>query len=128
MMENDMEDQMRQQFEQFQRGLTSVFGIGPKMADPALRSNEVLADSLGKLARDQIELGCSWLDIGRRQMASLAQSKDVTALFRDQDTPSEYYTAATQYGEAVRQNMENTRERLTAIGREATDTATGTSA
>lgn len=123
-----MEEQMKQQFEQFQNGFKAVFETGPKMVEPVLRSGEVAIDSLSQLVKDQFEFSRSCLDISRRQLDSLAKSNDVTAVFRDQSASSEFYTAAMHYGEALRQNAESTRERMATIGREATDTAANVSA
>lgn len=118
-----MQEQMKQQFDQFQNGFKAMFGIWPKMAEPALRSSEVVIDSLSQLTQDQFQFARSCLDIGRRQMESVAQGNDVTALFRNQGAVSEYYSATLRYSDALRQNAERTLERMAAIGREATDIA-----
>lgn len=121
----EMEEQMKQQFEQFQNGLTAVIEAGSKMAGPVLRSNEVLIDSFGQFVKDQSEFGRTSLKIGQKQAESLTKQGDVTALFGQQDAWSDQYKAATQYGEAVRKNAENAYERLISISREAADAFTG---
>jgi hypothetical protein len=119
-----MEEQVNQQFEQFQNSFKTAFETSQKMMEPTLRSSEVVIDSLGQLARDQFEFGRTCMDIGRKQFETLQKSDDPSAVFQDTDTPSEYYNAALKYGEAVSQNAERTGERMMSIGNELVDTLT----
>ncbi|HET7313954.1 hypothetical protein [Salinisphaera sp.] len=123
-----MEEQRKQQPERFQNEFKSMFDANQKMMESAVRSSEVAIDSLNQLAKDQYEFNRSCLEIGRRQMESLQTSNDATGLFRETGASSDYYNASLRYGEALRQNAEHTRDRMMAIGREATDTAAGASA
>src|SRR5699024_3627377 len=91
-------------------------------AKTALSNSEVVMDSFSQLLKDQVEFGRACMDIGRKQMESLAKNNDLTALFSDQDAPADYYTAATKYGEALRDNTANAFSRMTSINREAADT------
>lgn len=114
-----MEEQMKEQFAKFQNGMASAASAGSKTA---LRSNAVLMDSFGQLLKDQVAFGRTCMDIGRKQMETLSKDNDVTALFSDKGVSTDYYAAASKYGEALRKNSEDTFKRMTTVSREATDT------
>ena len=117
-----MDKQVEKQFEQFQDGFKSFFEAGQKMMAPAFQGGEVAIESLHKAAEDQIQFGRSCLDISRKQAESLKSAKDATEAFRGTEAWSDFYSAATTYGEALRKNAEQTRDRLLKVGREATET------
>lgn len=121
-----MEEQIKQQFEKFQSGLTSALETNAELLSYAARSNEVVLDSLEQLTKDQIAFGRSCRDIGQRQLETLTKDNDVSALFTDQSVRSDSYDAVTKYGEAVRKNAENAYKRFTSLGREATETVSAT--
>lgn len=123
-----MEEQIKEHFEKFQNGLMSAFDTGSKMAEPAMRGNEVVVDSVAQLVKDQVAFSRSCLDIGFRQVETLATDKDAAALWGDSNAPADYYKAVTQYGEALRRNAGNTGERLIGIGRETLDSASAADA
>ncbi len=112
---------MSQQFEPFAKGFKTTFEVNQKMAESARRSGEVALDSMNQWAKDQFEFGHSCLDINRKQMAALQSADDVTAAMREAKGPTAYFEAAQSYGEALRKNVENTFERMAAIGHETTD-------
>lgn len=113
-----MEEQVKEQFEKFQNGWTAAVDTGSKTA---LASNEVVLDSFGQLLKDQAEFGRAWMDISRKQAETLANDKDVAALFSDKGAPADYYAAAAKYGEALRKNATDAFARMTTINREAAD-------
>src|SRR5699024_3039894 len=118
-MENDMEEQVKEQFEKFQNGWTAAVDTGAKAA---LSNNEVVMNSFSQLLKDQVEFGRACTDIGRKQLESLSQNNDLTTVFSDQGAPADYYAAATKYGEALRDNATNAFSRIATINREAAAT------
>lgn len=113
-----MEEQFKQQFDKMQNSCKAFYDAGQKVTEPALRSSEIAFDSIGQLVKDQFEFGRACLDINRKQMEA-AQNRDLSALTRDNGMATDYYDAVVQYGEALRQNAENTCNRMLAIGRES---------
>jgi len=117
-----MQKHMRQQFEQFQHGLVSAFEQSAKLAGPMLRTNEVMVDGFSQLLKDQVEFGQSCMAIGHRQMTAFMRASGPAALRASRDAASDYYAAASKYGEAMRSNAVQTHHRLMAIGDAATHT------
>jgi hypothetical protein len=118
---------MEERVKPFQNRFQSVFETGPKMVEPALRSNEVMLDSLTELAQEQFELGLTCLDISLRQMEALYGGNGISAMWRDREAPGDYH-AVLSYGEALSQNARRTGGRMLAICREMADTLNGASA
>jgi hypothetical protein len=87
-----------------------------KMAEPALRSSEVVMDSLHQFANDRFAFYRACLDVHQQQIAAL-HSADGASDFANTANGTDYYKAVEAFGEAMRQNTQQTFERLMAIGR-----------
>lgn len=120
-----MQEQMQEQFEQLQQGLTTAFDNGSQLAAPWVQANEVLLDSCKQLFEAQFEFGQACVEIGRKQIAAVADSNDFSALADNQAAVDAWYAAITNYGDAVRKNAQDTHARMAPIGRDVTATVVG---
>lgn len=114
---------MEEQFETFQKGFKSWIDAGQRLSEPAIRGSEAAFSSLNQLVEDQLAFGQACAEIAQRQMGALGQEDPVAAL-RQEDVYGAYGAAAKRYGEALRKNATDTRDRMRGVGREAIDTVT----